>query len=178
MQPFLGQIEAFAFNFAPKGWVQCAGQLLPIAQYQALFSLLGTTYGGNGVANFALPDLRGRVGAGAGSGPGLTPRTLGTVAGEETHTLLIAEVPPHTHLLNAVVNGTSGGTPVPGPGVLLASGYSSETGSPATNVYGSGGTAVAMGALATTGGGPHENRMPSLVLNYCMAMQGVFPSPN
>jgi microcystin-dependent protein len=176
--PYLGQIEAFAFGFAPKGWAICAGQLLPINQYQALFSLLGTTFGGNGINTFALPNLQGRVGIGSGDGAGLTPRTLGEEGGEEAHTLAQSEFPVHGHQLNAAANGTTGGTNVPSTGVMLASGYAAETGSPAVNVYGSG-TTIPMGSLAAAGGGqPHENRMPFLVLNYCIAMQGIFPSRN
>jgi microcystin-dependent protein len=174
--PYLGEIEAFAFGFAPKGWAFCVGQLFPINQNQALFALLGTTYGGDGITTFALPNLQGRVGIGSGNGVGLTSRVLGTEGGEETHTLAQSEVPVHGHQLNAVANGTSGGTNVPSTGVTLASGYAVETGSPSVNVYGSG-TTVPMGSLASAGGGqPHENRMPFLALNYCIALQGIFPS--
>src|SRR5215472_3870294 len=105
-QPFLSQIEAFPFNFAPKGWALCAGQLLPINQNQALFSLLGTTFGGDGRTNFALPDLRGRLANGFGQGTGLSNYTLGQRGGEETHTLTVTETPAHNHSVNAVKNGT------------------------------------------------------------------------
>jgi microcystin-dependent protein len=178
MEPYLGQIEAFAFNFAPRGWAMCQGQLLPIAQNQALFAVLGTTYGGDGVRTFALPDLRSRLAIGAGQGIGLSPRALGQVAGQEQHTLVVAEMPGnHTHAVNAVNNGTAGGTNVPGPTVLPASGYAAEAGNPPENVYGPPGGA-GMGGLGQTGGQPHENRMPFLGLNYCIALSGVFPSQN
>lgn len=178
MEPFVGQIEAFAFTFPPRGWALCGGQILPISQNQALFALLGTNFGGDGRNNFALPNLQGRVAIGEGPGQGLTWRLLGQFGGEETHTLVLDEVGPHTHTLNAVANGTAGGTNVPGPGVTLASGYTNETGTPVVNVYGSGNTPIAMGALPSVGGQPHENRMPFLGMNYCIALQGIFPSRN
>ena len=130
-QPFLSQIEAFPFNFAPKGWALCAGQIMPINQNQALFSLLGTTFGGNGTTTFALPDLRGRLANGFGQGSGLANYTLGQRGGEETHTLSGTETPAHSHLVNAVKNGTTGGTSTPGGGVTLGEGYATEAGSPA-----------------------------------------------
>src|SRR5271165_2310374 len=107
-EPFISQIEAFPFTFAPKGWAFCAGQLLPISQYQALFALIGTYYGGNGTTNFALPDLRGRVANAFGRGPGLSPYNLGQTGGEETHTLTVAETPTHNHPINAVNEETGG----------------------------------------------------------------------
>ncbi|MGB7976159.1 MAG: tail fiber protein [Roseiarcus sp.] len=175
-EPFISQIEAFPFNFAPKGWAFCAGQLMPINQNQALFSLLGTTFGGDGRTNFALPDLRGRLANGFGQGQGLANYALGQRGGEETHTLTIAETPPHSHLVNAVKNGTTGGTNTPGGGVTLGEGYSGEAGSPAVNIYSSAAPTIPMGSLGPTGGQPHGNLMPYLALNYCIALQGVFPS--
>jgi microcystin-dependent protein len=177
-QPFLSQIEAFPFNFPPKGWAFCAGQLLPIAQNQALFALLGTTFGGDGRTNFALPDLRGRLANGFGQGSGVANYTLGQRGGEETHTLTGTETPLHSHLINADNNGTTGGTSTPGSGVTLGAGYANEAGSPAVNIYSSAAPTIAMGSLGSTGGQPHENRMPFLALNYCIALQGVFPSQN
>ena len=115
-QPFLSQIEAFPFNFAPKGWAFCAGQLMPINQNQALFALLGTTFGGDGVRTFALPDLRGRLANGFGQGAGLANYPLGQRGGEEAHTLTTAETPTHSHLINADSNGTTGGASTPGGG--------------------------------------------------------------
>ena len=177
-EAFLSQIEAFPFNFAPKGWAFCAGQLLPINQNQALFALLGTTFGGDGVSTFALPDLRGRVANGLGQGQGLSPYNLGQRGGEETHTLSAAETPVHNHLVNADNNGTTGGSHVPSDAATLGSGYASETGSPVVNIYSSASPTIAMGSLGPVGGQPHENRMPFLALNYCIALQGIFPSQN
>ena len=179
-QPFIGQIEAFGFNFAPKNWAFCAGQLLPINQNTALFSLLGTTYGGNGTTTFALPDLRGRIANAFGQGQGLAPYILGQTGGEEFHTLALTEMAAggHTHAINATNNGKTGGTNVPSNAVTLGSGYSSETGSPVVNIYSTAAPTIAMGSLAPVGGQPHENRMPFLVLNYCIALEGIFPSRN
>lgn len=177
-EPFLGEIEAFPYNFAPNGWAFCAGQLLPINQYQALFSLLGTTFGGNGTTTFALPDLRGRIANAFGQGPGLGNYILGQSGGEETHTLNVAETPSHSHTIAAVNNGQTGGTNVPSGSVTLGSGYASETGSPGVNIYSSAPPSIAMGSLGGAGGQPHENRMPFLGLNYCIALQGIFPSRN
>ena len=177
-EPFLGEIEAFSFNFAPNGWALCAGQLLPINQNQALFALLGTTFGGDGISNFALPDMRGRVANAFGQGPGLGNYSLGQTGGQELHTLVLNEMQSggHTHVVTAKNNGTTGGGHVPSDAVTLGSGYASETGSPAVNIYSSAAPTVAMGSLGPAGGQPHENRMPFLGLNYCIALHGIFPS--
>lgn len=177
-EPYIGQIEAFSFGFAPKNWALCAGQLLPIQQNQALFSLLGATYGGDGRTNFALPDLRGRAALSSGQGAGLSPYTLGQKGGEEAHTLTVAETPTHTHAIAAVSSGTKSGTNVPDATVILGSGFSGSSGSPPVNIYSSAAPTVAMGSLGSTGGQAHENRMPYLALNYCIALTGVFPSQN
>jgi len=174
--PYIGQIEAFAFGYAPKGWALCAGQILPINQYQALFSLLGTTFGGNGTTTFALPDLRGRIANGSGQGLGLQNYALGQQSGGETHTLTLDETPSHSHTVRAVNNAAADGTNIPGPSVTLGVGYST-TGA-AVNIYSSDPPTIAMTPLTSTGGQPHENRMPFLGLNYCIALQGVFPSRN
>ena len=174
--PYLGQLMLASWNYANKGWAMCNGQLTNINSNQALFALLGTTFGGNGIQTFALPDLRGRVANAFSQGPGLSNYNLGQMGGEEIHTLSAAETPVHSHLVNAVNNGTTGGTNVPGTGVTLGSGYASEAGSPPVNIYSSAPPTIAMGALAPTGGQPHENRMPFLALNYCIALQGIFPS--
>ncbi len=124
--PFIGQIEAFAFNFPPNGWALCNGALLPINQNTALFSLLGTQFGGDGRVTFALPDLRGRIANGDGQGPGLAPYVMGQQFGEELHTVTGGEMPAaHNHAVNAQINGTTGGGNVPGAG-LLASAYSAR----------------------------------------------------
>ena len=169
--PFLSEIRIFSFNFAPKGWAQCNGQFLPINQNQALFSLLGTMYGGNGQTTFALPDLRGRVPFHMGNG-----FLEGQVGGEESHTLNTSEIPTHTHTLvgnNAVVGGATNanqGAPT-----------NNYWANPGKNVYTTGqpNSAMSPGTVTNTGGSqPHENRSPFLVLNICIALQGAFPSRN
>ena len=176
-EPFLGEIEAFAFNFAPRGWALCAGQVLPINQNTALFSLLGTTYGGNGTTTFQLPDLRGRVASAFGQGQGLGAYSLGQTGGQESHTLILNEMSSggHSHAVTAKNNGTTGGTNIPSATVGLGAAYASGA---AVNLYSSAAPTIAMGSLAPTGGQPHENRMPFLALNYCIALQGIFPSRN
>src|SRR5260370_26223259 len=173
-QPYLGEIEAFPYNFAPKGWAFCAGQLLPINQNQALFALLGTTFGGNGTTTFALPDLRGRIANAFGQGPGLSSYNLGQSGGEESHTLQLTEMQPggHSHAVTARNNGTTGGTNVPSDAVTLGSGYASETNSPVVNIYSSAAPTVVMGSLAVTGGQGREDRMAFLGLNHCIALLG------
>lgn len=166
-EPFLGEIRAMSFNFAPKGWAQCNGQLLPINQNQALFSLLGTTYGGDGRVNFALPDLRGRVPVDTDFGS----YQLGQKAGSEAVTLSPQQLPPHSHGFNATRGAANSATPV-----TLAS---------APNLYGEprnltpiGGQAPAGPSISSTGAQPHANVMPYLVIEFCIALQGIFPSPN
>jgi len=163
--PYLGEVKIIAFNFAPKGWALCNGQFLPINQNQALFSLLGTMYGGNGQTTFALPDLRGRTPIHQGNG-----HTQGEAAGEVAHTLTISELPTHTHVLNGTSN--AGTAPIPLTN-LLATG--------ATQLYAPPGTLAAMNAasVGNTGGSqPHENRQPYSVVNFAIALQGAFPSQN
>lgn len=163
--PFLSEIRIFSFDFPPRGWAECNGQLLPISQNQALFSLLGTTYGGNGVTNFALPELRGRVPMHVGSG-----FSLGQRAGEEVHTLLSAEMPAHTHQAKASGNG---------PTVTAPTGnfWASNTGFTAYGTAGN--TSMSPQAIGNIGGSQaHENRSPYLTLNYCIALSGIYPSPH
>ena len=163
--PFLSEIKVVSFNFAPKGWAQCNGQLLPINQNQALFSLLGTTYGGDGRVNFALPNLRGRVPLHFGSG-----FTLGQLAGEATHTLTQGETPTHVHSLQASKTGASTATL---NGNMLAEASGGIYG-PAVNL-----TTLLPATIANAGGSqPHENRQPYSVLNFIIALQGIFPSQN
>ncbi|MEO6732653.1 MAG: tail fiber protein [Ferruginibacter sp.] len=171
-EPFIGEISMSGFNFAPRGYATCDGQLLPIAQNTALFSLLGTQYGGNGQTTFALPDLRGRVPMHQGQGPGLSVRTIGEVAGQENHTLISTQIPAHTHTLNAVSNAGDIATP--------AGAYLANTGA-LDKEYKATGTVVAMNtnAVGITGGGqPHNNLPPYLVINFYIAMEGIFPSRN
>lgn len=163
-EPFIGEIQVFPFGFAPRGWAQCNGQLMPINQYQALFSLLGTMYGGDGRTTFALPDLRGRVPLGVGAGT-----TQGERAGEETHTLYVAEMPAHVHGANA--SSAAPSTPNPAGAAWANMGADSYAASPNSQLAGN--------AVTPTGGGqPHENRSPYLTLNYCIAVVGIFPSRN
>jgi len=181
-QPYLGQIEAFSFGIVPKGWVACNGQTLAIQQYTALFSLLGTTYGGNGVTTFQLPNLQGRVANGQGTGPGLPNYNMGDVNGETTHTLTIAESPQHNHLLNVTpAAAAANNTNVPGPTVALTAATVTTQGSTSpfpiyAPVSGNPGVAMSGAAIGTNGGQPHPNMMPYLTLNFCIAMQGTFPS--
>jgi microcystin-dependent protein len=176
-QPFLSQIEAFPYNFAPKNWAFCQGQLLPIQQYSALFSLLGTTYGGNGTTNFALPNLQGRVANGLGQGPGLNSYVQGAIGGEETHTLIMSEMAgPHTHTVNGAQIGAPGGTNIPSPSVVLSSAYALESGNPPENIYSTSAPSTVMQSVTPTGGQPHDNRMPFLAINYCIALSGIFPT--
>jgi len=167
--PFLAEIRMFAGNFAPRGWALCDGQLLSIAQNTALFSLLGTIYGGDGRTTFALPDLRSRAPMHPGSGPGLTPRTLGQSGGTETVTLNVSQLPTHTHQMNAVK--TSGNSDVPDNNSLAQAGYQTDS---TTNL-------VAMNAVAITytgAGQGHDNMAPSLGINFIIALEGVYPSRN
>jgi microcystin-dependent protein len=168
---FVAEIRIFPFNFAPKSWALCNGQLLPISQNTALFSLLGTTYGGDGKSTFALPDLQGSTPMQQGQGPGLSQRFLGEQSGEQSVTLIVSEIPAHPHNAIADTGGTSLPTPV---GNVWASGLKSGP-----SVYSpSGGNDVAMSPAATSisgGGQPHNNMMPYVTLNFCIALQGVFP---
>ena len=174
---YIGQIEAFPYGYVPKGWAPCNGALLPIGPYQALFSLLGTTYGGNGTTTFGLPDLRGRVAMGVGNGPGLPPASLGAMSGEETHTLSATETPAHPHVFNARINNTTDGTNIPSGLVQLGSSRSSAGGAQIP-VYTGPTPLVQMATTGSTGGQPHENRMPYVPINYCIALFGIFPSRN
>lgn len=165
--PFVAEIRIFPFNFAPKGWAFCDGQLLPISQNTALFSLLGTTYGGDGKSTFALPDLQGSVPMQQGQGQGLSLRDLGEMSGVESITLLQTEMPVHSHTLNTSNddgNNTQPGARYTGRGNAL---------------YGAVANVVNMGfqMIAPAGGGlPHNNMQPYLTLNFCIALQGIFPA--
>jgi microcystin-dependent protein len=162
-EPFLSEIKIVSFSFAPKGWAMCNGQLLPINQNQALFSLLGTTYGGDGRVNFALPDLRGRVPIHFGS------HTLGERSGEENHTLTSSEMPAHTHTFSASNAAPNQGLPTGNMWASNSGAYSSAPPDATMNPA----------SITNVGGGqPHTNIQPFLVLNFIIALQGIFPSQN
>lgn len=169
-EPFVSEIKLVAFNFAPRGYALCNGQLLPINQNQALFSLLGTTFGGNGTTNFALPDLRSRTPLHMGTGPGLPNYVMGQVSGEETHAITVAELPTHTHFVTTSSNN-------------------SDLGLPTANFFGGGGLNAfsntpdlqMSGAAISTGGGAglgHDNMQPYLAVNMVIALVGIYPSRN
>jgi len=163
-EPFLSEIRIMSFNFAPKGWALCSGQLLPINQNQALFSLLGTTYGGDGRVTFSLPDLRGQVPIHVGRG-----HTLGERGGEQAHTLSIAEMPTHSHVLNGTSN--QGGN-TPAANTVLGKSAPQAAYGGASNLV-----PQAPQSISSAGGSqPHLNMQPFLTLTFCIALQGIFPS--
>lgn len=188
--PLLGEIMLVPYNFAPRGWAFCDGQILAISQNTALFSLLGTTYGGNGQTTFALPDLRGRVPMHAGQGPGLSSYTLGEVAGNENTTLLVSQMPAHTHVMTlgnlaatARVRNTAGNSASPVGNVAAAE----AAGVTATYSNLSPDASMAAGAIALSGvpaagvagsSQPFSIVQPYLTLHYCIALEGIFPSRN
>jgi microcystin-dependent protein len=165
--PYIGEVKIVSFGFAPKNWTQCNGQLLPINQNQALFSLLGTTYGGNGQTTFALPNMQGRVPIHVGAG-----FVQGQAAGEVAHTVTTSEMPAHNHFVNATTNKAT--TATPSASLVLAQ-------STGANLYAAASNATPMDPRATSnvgGSQPHSNQQPYLVLNFCIALQGIFPSRN
>lgn len=167
--PFVAEIRIFPFNFAPKGWAWCDGQLMPLSQNTALFSLLGTTYGGNGKSNFALPDLQGRAPMHPGQGPGLSLHDLGETGGSETVTLLESEIPSHAHALRG--NNSLADTPLPSGNTLAR--FTSNIYQQTVNANL---VSMAPEALVPAGGDqPHNNLQPYLTFYFCIALQGVFP---
>jgi microcystin-dependent protein len=168
MDPFVAEIRIFPFNFAPKGWAFCDGQILPLSQNTALFSLLGTTYGGDGKSNFALPDMQGNVPMHPGQGPGLSLHDLGETGGSDTVSLLESETPSHSHAWTVSAADAQTGSPT---SQLFASGIG-------IGMYAAPGglTPLSDNALAPAGGDqPHNNLQPYLTLNFCIALQGVYP---
>ena len=165
-EAFISEIRIYAFSFAPRNWATCDGQFLPIAQNQALFSLLGTTFGGDGRVTFALPELRGRSPTHFGTGPGLSSRTLGERSGEQSHTLSTSEMPQHTHGVN-VANKPGTSTSPAGNHFAAHRGGYAEAGN---TTLGSG--AVSLGGNSQS----HENMAPCLALNFCICLAGIFPS--
>lgn len=165
--PFVAEIRIFPFNFAPRGWAWCDGQLLPLSQNTALFSLLGTTYGGNGMSNFALPDLQGNAPMFHGQGPGLSLYDIGQVSGSSMVTLLESEIPTHRHTLRGTIEDAEGSDP---NGQAMSKANTAVYSASASN------TTMSPNALAPAGGDqPHNNMMPYLTFYFCIALQGVFP---
>jgi microcystin-dependent protein len=168
--PFVAEIRIFAFNFPPKGWAFCDGQIMPLSQNTALFSLLGTTYGGDGKTTFALPDLQGRCAVQPGQGGGLSLYDLGEETGVESVTLLDSEIPIHTHNVMAIGQPSATGIPSANVGLARSTGGNAYV-PPSANL-----TQMGFQEIAPAGGGlPHNNMMPYLTLNFCIALQGVFP---
>lgn len=192
-EAFIGEIRTFGFNFAPRSWAMCNGQLLAISQNTALFSLLGTVYGGDGRTTFQLPDLRSRVPVHSGQGPGLSNYPLGKSGGVETVTLNQNQMPSHTHIGNTSgftvtfpASTVAATTPTPSPSVRLGKAAGQDR-DPTPNIYTTGAADTDLGQFPATGnltnentGGSqaHENRMPYQVINYCICLQGIFPSRN
>ena len=171
-EPFLGELRLFPYNFAPTGWAMANGQTMAISQNTALFSLLGTTYGGNGTTTFQLPDLRGRVPVSMGQGAGLSPYVLGETLGVESVTLLVSQMPEHNHNVNANAAKANQPSPIGHYPATDAAGVTAE--------YSAATSGIMNANMITQVGGsqPHENRQPTLVLTWCIAVQGIFPSRN
>jgi microcystin-dependent protein len=177
-EPFIGEIIMFAGNFNPRGWALCQGQILSIAQNTALFSILGTTYGGNGQTTFALPDLRGRVPVGQGQGPGLPAVSLGEVSGANSSTLTIQQMPSHNHLVRA--NASNGNDSLPANAYLAAAVIPTDS-NKSVSAYNTAtdNTTLNPGAVGPTGGNqPFSLMQPYLGMNYIIALEGIFPSRN
>lgn len=183
MDPFIGEIRLFSIIYTPRGWADCNGQILPISQYEALFNLLGFTYGGNGKDTFALPDLRGRAVLGAGAGPGLSKRDPGEVAGAETMSLSLSNLPPHHHMVSTFASNNDSKLAEVGDADHFLSRYkvkgvtnvaehfrSAGLPGPTVNVQ------MSPVTIGLTGGGePHDNMQPYLSLRYCIAIEGIYP---
>ncbi len=168
--PFIGEIRMFGGNFAPRGFAFCHGQLLAISQNDVLFSLIGTTYGGDGQSTFALPDLRGRIPVHAGQGPGLSSYVLGQSAGSETVTLTQGQFPAHTHAAQA--QSAAGNQPAPGGGIWAASGLNQFSANPPS-------AGMSPAAIGPAGGSlPHDNMMPFQVVSFIIALEGIYPAQN
>jgi microcystin-dependent protein len=181
--PFVAEIRLFACNFAHTGWALCAGQLLPISQNTALFSLLGTFYGGDGKSTFALPNLQGMVPIGQGQGPGLTDRFIGEIDGESSVTLTNVQMPLHSHTMNATATPGTATSSTNGQLAMASAGGSKTSAGSNVNFYssspGKATTFLSPGAIQAAGQSqPHNNMMPYVGLNYCIALQGVFPARN
>ena len=182
MEPFIGQIMMFGGNFAPRGWALCNGQLLPIAQHAALFSILGTTYGGDGRTTFGLPDLRGRAPIHAGTGPGLTPRPLGARGGAESVALSAAQIPGHTHQVEVPGTSDQPNTDSPADAQMAMVPGGQGRGNTGRAPYNQGGTTdasmVPFQSGSTGGNASHENMSPYQAVNFIIALEGIFPPRN
>jgi microcystin-dependent protein len=175
-QPFIGQIIPVGFNFAPVGWFLCQGQLVPIAEFSVLFNLIGTTYGGDGISTFGIPNLCGRVPLHQGQGQGLSPYPLGQTVGSESITLLASNLPAHTHPFRA--SGNSATSTTPGTGAALSA-LGTATAGAGISVYGAGAPSTTLNPRSISQAGssqPHENHQPYQVINFIIAWAGVFPS--
>ncbi len=169
-EPYVGEIRMVGFNFAPVGWATCDGQLIPIAENDTLFTLIGTTYGGDGQSTFALPDLRGRLPVHAGQGPGLSNRIIGEISGTETVTLTIQQIPSHSHA--AMAQSGSGNQSSPSNGIWASSGQGQYG-------TGTGDTPMKNTLIAGSGGSqPHDNMMPYTTINFIISLFGIFPTQN
>jgi microcystin-dependent protein len=182
-EPFIGEIRMFGGNFAPRAWAFCNGQLLSIAQNTALFSLLGTTYGGNGQTTFAVPDLRGRVPVGMGQGPGLPNVTQGEMSGSPTHTMIITEMPAHNHTVQSTLNGTSAtansgspGSGIPATASSLSLYVSSAVNPPLNRPFAS--SVVSSTAGIAGGSQPFSIMQPYVGINFIISLEGIYPSRN
>lgn len=192
MEPFIGQIQPFGFSFNPVNWVPCDGRLLSISEYEALYTLIGTTYGGDGVSNFAVPDLRGRVPIHQGQGLGLSNKVIGQKAGHETLTITQAQMPTHSHVLsiqsggNFMISNTQGMSPTPSDTYNVIGAASDPNGSLTNNVYNNSAPNVPLNTassysynVSVTGMGQSiENMEPYLTINYCICTNGIFPTQN
>ncbi len=173
--PFIAEIRMFPFSFAPKGWALCSGQLLPINQNTALFSLVGTSFGGNGSSTFGLPNLQGAVPVGTGQGPGLSAYSLGQAGGSASVTLQAMQTPPHSHSLTADAEVSTSPSP---QNAIFMEGHFTGAGTGKVAAYNTAAPDTAMNPAAissTGGGGPHNNMMPYLAVNFCIALSGIFP---
>lgn len=171
MDPFVAEVRIFGFNFAPKGWAFCNGQILPLSQNTALFSLLGTTYGGNGKSDFALPDIQGNVVLGMGQGPGLSDRAEGEIGGAANVTLLQNQIPVHTHPINCAPNPPPSVAPAPAPTQTFGRSNGGQVWAAPASL----GPMNANTISPAGGNQPHNNMQPYLTLNFCIALQGVYP---
>jgi microcystin-dependent protein len=181
-QPYVGQVLMFAGNFAPAGWMTCQGQTLPISEYDTLFNLIGTTYGGDGQSTFKLPDLQGRVAIHQGQGGGLSNYVIGQSGGTESVSLTIQQIPQHNHMALTVSGGAGGNSSKVTNATYFADQAAQVPGGGAVYVYGAGGSAqqaMAPSIVAGTGGSqPHENIQPVMAVTYIISLFGVYPSPN